>query len=115
MRLACRVLRCLRAGLAPERDAVGNGVAAQPVAAVNAAGAFAACVEAGNDLAVRVHGLRVDVDADAAHGVMNRGNLAARVPRPFGQLLVGGIVCFETERVFGFACNDLVVHVDGSL
>ena len=105
----------LRTGLASERDAVGNGVTAQTVASVNAAGAFAASVKTGNDFAIRAHGLRVDVDADAAHGVMNRRYLAACIPRSLGQLPVGGIVCFEAERILGCAGNDLVVTVDGCL
>src|SRR5699024_148509 len=52
------VLSRLCAGVATEGDAVGDGVAAEAVAAMDAAGAFAACVEAGDGLSARIEGLR---------------------------------------------------------
>ena len=62
---------------------VGNGVAAQTVGTVDAAGDFTGSVQTRNDLAVDVNDLSVDIDLDAAHRVVNGRHLLAGVPRTF--------------------------------
>ena len=47
-----------------------DGVAAQAVAAVDAAGDFAGCVQAFDRIAVLIKDMAVGIDLDAAHGVV---------------------------------------------
>lgn len=110
-RVSCGV----RAGGSTERDAIGYSVSSQPVAAVNAAGAFSAREQAFNRRSGRGERSGIHVDADAAHSVMDGGHLAAGVPRPFGQLLVGGVCRLESEGILGFSGHCFVIAVDGLL
>ena len=65
--------RCLLARDAAEDHKVGHGVAAQAVAAVDAAGHFTRGEEAGDDLAFGVEDVGLGVDLQAAHGVVDTG------------------------------------------
>ena len=82
---------------------------------MGAARDLAGSVQAGNGVAVGVNGLRGQVHADAAHGVVHGRDLAAGVPGTFGHLGVGGVVGDKAQLVLGLAGNDGVVCVDGGL
>lgn len=54
-------------------QAVGNGIAAQTVGAMQAAGYFAGSVQAGDPGAVLAQHVGVNIHAHAAHGVVHGG------------------------------------------
>lgn len=74
---------------ASEDLCIGHCIAPNAVRAVDAAGDFARCVEAFNGLAVDIHHVRLGVDLQAAHRMVNRWRHDRRPVRTFIQTVLG--------------------------
>ena len=74
---------------ASEDQCIRHCIAPNAVRAVDAAGDFARCVEAFNGLAVDIHHLRLGVDLQAAHRMVNRRRHDRRPVQTFIQTMLG--------------------------
>ena len=66
--------RRVAAGNATKDDDVGNGITAEAVGTMDAAGYLARCVQAGDNLSVDADDLCFGVDLNSAHGVVYGGH-----------------------------------------
>ena len=90
-----------------EYDRVHDGVSAQAVRTVYAAGNFARRIQARNDFSVGVVHVTARIDFDAAHRVVNRRNAGSRIER---RLVDRRRIKRTTERVLRFI-SDVFVEI----
>ena len=73
--------RRVLAGRPAEYDRIGQRVAAQTVASVDASGYFSGCIQTRDHIAFGIDHFGIHVDLHAAHGVVHGGNPRRRIVR----------------------------------